>query len=199
MEFSDAVRRRKMVRNFEQRPVPQAVLHRLLDTARRAPSAGFSQGFDFLVLAGPEQTGRYWDITLPEPRRASFGLPGLLHAPVLVLPLTDKQAYLDRYSEPDKAAAGLQREEAWPVRYWDVDTAFATMLLLLAAVDEDLGALFFGIFSEEERLLAEFGVPAAHHPIGTVAIGYAAPDQPPSSATRRPRRPLSEMVHFGQW
>lgn len=200
MEFSDVVRRRKMIRSFEDRPVPDDVLHRLLDTARRAPSAGYSQGFDFLVLTGPEETARYWDITLPEPRRAEFGLPGLLRAPVLILPITDKQAYLDRYSEPDKASAGLQTEEAWPIRYWDVDTGFAAMLLLLAVVDEGLGALFFGIFQDEARLLVELGVPAGHHPIGTIALGYPeAGDQPASSATRRPRRPLEEVVHRGRW
>jgi nitroreductase len=199
MEFSEVVRRRKMVRSFEDRPVDLEVVRRLLDTARRAPSAGFSQGFDFVVLHGPEQTRRYWDITLPEPRRSSFGLPGLLRAPLLVLPITDKATYLARYSEPDKVAAGLQTEEAWPVRYWDVDTGMAAMLLLLAAVDEGLGALFFGIFQHEAELMAELGVPEGHHPIGTVAIGHPTTEQPPSSATRRPRRPLGEMVHFGHW
>ena len=199
MEFSDVVRRRRMVRSFEDRAVPDDVLRRLLDTARRAPSAGYSQGFDLVVLRGPGETARYWDITLPEPRRSSFGLPGLLRAPVLVLPITDKQAYLDRYSEPDKAPAGLQTEEAWPVRYWDVDTGFAAMLLLLAAVDAGLGALFFGIFQHEDRLMAELGVPPGHHPIGTVAIGYPTAEQPPSSATRRPRRPYDEVVHTGRW
>ena len=200
MEFADVVRRRKMIRDFEERPVPDDVLDRILDTGRRAPSAGYSQGFDFLVLSGPDQTRRYWDITLPEPRRAEFGLPGLLAAPVLVLPITDKQRYLDRYREPDKAPAGLQQEEAWPVRYWDVDTGFAAMLILLAVVDEGLGALFFGIFQEEERLLDELGVPAGHHPIGTIALGYPkVGPQPPSSASKRPRRPLDEVVHRGRW
>jgi nitroreductase len=200
MEFADVVRRRKMIRDFHDRPVPAEVLDRILDTGRRAPSAGYSQGFDFLVLEGATETSRYWDITLPEPKRSSFGLPGILRAPVLILPITDKQRYLDRYREPDKAPAGLQQEEAWPVRYWDVDTGFAAMLMLLAAVDEGLGALFFGIFQGEDRLLDELGVPDGHHPIGTIALGYpTAGPQPASSSAKRPRRPLAEVVHRGRW
>ena len=194
------VRGRKMVRSFDERPVPDDVLTRLLDIARRAPSAGFSQGVHFLVLSGPGETARYWDITMPEPRRSSFGLPGVLKAPVLVLPIAEPAAYLARYSEPDKAAAGLQTADAWPVPYWDIDTAFATMQLLLAAVDAGLGALFFGIFRHEDRLMAELGVPEGNRPIGTVALGYAAEgEQPPSSATRRPRRSLQGVVHRGRW
>ena len=199
MEFQDVVRRRRMVRRFDDRPVPAPVLDRVLDAARRAPSAGFAQGFDLVVLEGAEQTARYWDVTLPAEEREGF-FAGIVRAPVLVLPITDRAAYLARYSEPDKAAAGLQEASAWPVAYWDVDTGFAAMLLLLAAVDEGLGALFFGIFREEERLLAELGVPDGHRPIGTIALGYASgDDQPSGSSTRRARRPFDDVVHRGGW
>ncbi|MCA1846429.1 MAG: nitroreductase family protein, partial [Actinobacteria bacterium] len=60
MDFEDVVRRRRMVRNFEDRPVPGDVVERLVANALRGPSAGFSQGFELLVLNGPEETGRYW-------------------------------------------------------------------------------------------------------------------------------------------
>jgi nitroreductase len=199
MEFSEVVRRRRMHRSFEPRPVPREVLDRVLDAGRRAPSAGHSQGWAFVVLEGPEQTARYWDITLPPERRAERGMPGLLRAPVLVIPLAHPQAYLDRYSEPDKAAAGLgDSKDAWPVPYWTVDTSFAAMLILLAAVDEGLGALFFGIFANEAELLAALEVPAGHHPIGTIAIGYPARGGSRGSAWRG-RRSLADVVHRGGW
>jgi nitroreductase len=199
MELSEVIRRRRMVRDFEDRPVPADALDRVLDAGRRAPSAGFSQGFDFVVLEGREQTGPYWDVTLPQTDRSDF-FEGITRAPVLILPVTDVQAYLSRYAEPDKVSAGLQREEAWPVRYWDVDTAFATMLLLLAAVDEGLGALFFGIFRNEEQLLATLGVPPGHKPIGTVAIGHrAGGEMAGGSARKRPRRSFDSVVHRGGW
>ena len=199
MDLSDAVRRRRMVRSFTDESLEPGVLDRLLAAATRAPSAGFTQGWAFVVLEGPEQTERFWSRTMPPDERATFAWPGLLRAPVLVLPLSCRQAYLDRYTEPDKAGSGLHDEARWPVPYWDVDCAFATMVLLLGAVDEGLGALFFGIFRNEQDLLADLGVPADHRPIGAVAIGHPAGDDRPSPSLARGRRPLEQVVHRGSW
>ena len=187
-----------MVRNYQDRPVEGPVLDTILAAATRAPSAGFTQGWSFVVLEGPE-TERFWRHTLPATERPSFRWPGLLRAPVLVLPLASRQAYLDRYAEPDKAGAGLHTEAAWPVPYWQVDCAFATMLLLLAAVDAGLGALFFAIFRGEDELLADLGVPEDHRPLGAVALGHPALDGRPSASLTRGRRALSEVVHRGGW
>jgi nitroreductase len=226
MELGEAIRRRRMVRNFEDRPVPAEALERILDHARRAPSAGHTQGAVFVVLEGAEQVGRFWDCTFPAPRRAGFRWPGLFRAPVVILPCASKEAYLDRYAEPDKGWADRD-ETRWPVPYWDVDCAFATMAMLLTAVDEGLGALFFGIFDGPgeggcppespgeggcppespgeggcpERLPAlrdAFGIPDEFRPIGAVALGWPGPDEP-SPSLRRGRRPLDEVVHRGRW
>ncbi len=187
-----------MVRSYEPTPVDPELVDRLLDLARRAPSAGFAQGIHFLVLEGPEQTARFWDATLAEGDRAGFPWPGLLRAPVLVLPMSDEDAYRRRYREPDKAASGLG-DGSWPVPYWDTDAAMATMILLLGAVEAGLGALFFGIFGNEARLLAELEVPAGVRPIGAVAMGYPAGDDRPSASLARGRRELADVVHRGGW
>ncbi len=198
MELDDAIRRRRMVRSFEDRPVAPDVVDAILDHAVRAPSAGFSQGWAFVVLEGPDQTGVFWRTTTTSDWRASTRRAGLLRAPVVVLPLAHRQAYLDRYAEPDKEGSGLDRPEAWPVPYWLVDTAFATMLVLLSAVDAGLGAAFLGIFRGEADLLAALGVPQGYRPIGAVAMGYPAPDFP-SPSLARGRRRLSDAVHRGRW
>ena len=117
---------------------------------------------------------------------------------MIVLPLSDRQAYLDRYAEPDKAATGLAVAERWPVPYWQVDTAFATMLVLLAAQDAGLGALFFGVFRGAEQLLEHLGVPPGHDLIGAIALGHPVADEPGRSV-ERDKRPLSEVVHRGGW
>jgi membrane-associated protease RseP (regulator of RpoE activity) len=74
----------------------------------------------------------------------------------LIIPLAHAQAYVDRYAEPDKTTTGLGHSaDDWPVPYWLVDTAMSSMLMLLAAVDQGLGALFFGIFDHEAELLVD--------------------------------------------
>lgn len=192
------IRRRRMVRSYDGRPLDPAVVDRLLAAAVRAPSAGFTQGWAFVVLEGPDQTERFWSRTLPPGRRDGFQWPGLLRAPVLVLPLASPQAYRDRYAEPDKGSTPPDEQE-WPVPYWDVDCAFATMLLLLAAVDEGIGALFFALPRGHDELLADLGVPPGLHPIGAVALGHPAGDDRPSSSLARGRRPVDQVVHRGGW
>src|SRR5215216_6566923 len=164
MEFQDVVRKRRMVRSFESRELPAEVVDRILANAQRAPSAGFSQGWAFVVLSGPAETRRYWQAVGPEDRDG-FAWRGLFNAPLLIVCLSNKSAYLDRYAEPDKG--WTDRSEAhWPAPYWDIDTGMAALLILLTAVDAGLGALFFGIPPEKlPTFHATFGVPEALHPI----------------------------------
>lgn len=185
-----------MVRAYTGEPVPEDVLLRVLDAARRAPSAGNSQGVDLVVLTG-DDVGRYWSITMPSPD--GFRWQGLLSAPVLVLALVSSAAYTARYSEPDKAAHGLGGSEAaWPVPYWWVDGGMAVENLLLACVAEGLGACFFGLFDHESDVLRWLGAPEDRRALGTVSLGWPAPDEPGLSASR-PRRPLDDVVHRGRW
>src|SRR5438477_2713305 len=100
MEFQEVVRRRKMVRSFVDRPLPEGALDRILANAQRAPSAGFSQGWAFVALEGPEQTARFWDVVADAEWRMGPRGAGLVRAPALVIPLAHKQAYLDRYRQP---------------------------------------------------------------------------------------------------
>ena len=199
MEFREVVRRRRMVRTFTDDPLPPGALDRMLEHARRAPSAGYTQGWAFLALEGADETGRFWDATLPPDERAAFPWPGLVAAPAVVVALSHRDAYLDRYAEPDKGWTDRD-ETRWPVPYWHVDTGMAALLMLLTAVDEGLGALFFGIFPERiAPFRAAFGVPDAYTPVGAVAVGHPAADDRPSASLRRGRRAVEQVVHRGSW
>ncbi|MEX1218306.1 MAG: nitroreductase family protein [Acidimicrobiales bacterium] len=199
MQFADVVVQRKMVRAFEARAVPADVLDRLLDLARRVPAAGNTQGLDLVVLEGSE-TQRYWNVTLTPERRAAFPWPQLLDAPVLIIPVSNPDAYVERYSESDKQRTGLgSGEDSWPVPYWYVDSAFSAMVAMLAAVDEGLGALFFGQFEHELAIKRTFGIPEDRRPVGTIALGYAIDAQRPSRSSKRQRRSFDEVVHRGKW
>ena len=199
MEFADAVRSRRMVRSFETTPVPSDVLQRVLSLASKVPAAGNTQGLDLVVLEG-EQTRRYWDASLAPERRGTFPWPGLLDAPVLIIPVGNPRAYVERYGEDDKKRTGLGDDEgAWSVPYWYVDTAFSAMIALLASIDEGLGALFFGQFEHEPAIREALGIPADRRPVGTIALGYPKDEQRPSLSSQRPRRPLDEIIHRGGW
>jgi nitroreductase len=199
MEFREVVRRRRMVRRFDGRQPPRRLVDAVLETVLHAPSAGFAQGVDLVVLDGAEQVDWFWRVTT-DPARWSEPLGLRARAPVVVLVLSGRQAYLDRYAEPDKAGLGLDVEAGWPVPYWDLDAAMAAMLVLLAAVDAGLGGWFFGVFHGERRLLGELGVPAGHRLVGAVALGYPAPgERPAGSILRRRRRTLDQVVHRGRW
>ena len=189
MEFSDVVRKRRMVRSFERRDLPAEIVARILRNAQRAPSAGFSQGAEFLVLVGESETERYWAAVGPEDR-PHFRWQELYNAPLLVVCLSNKTAYLDRYAEPDKGRRDRD-EGRWAAPYWDIDAGMAALLMLLTAVDERLGGLFFAVpRAKHARFRSAFGIPRELHPIGVVAIGYPAKDDSPScSATRARRRP----------
>jgi nitroreductase len=201
LEFAEVIRRRHMVRRYREGPVPRPLIDAVIDAGLRAPSAGFSQGWAFVVLEGAEQTTPFWDLTArsPDPPKPGGRRAGMRQAPVVILPLAHRQAYLERYGEPDKAGLGMDRAEGWPVPYWDIDVAFATMSMLLAATDAGLGALFFGIFDGEAALLRHLGVPAGFRPIGALTLGWPADDDAPSPSVTRGRRDRSSTVHYGAW
>jgi nitroreductase len=199
-EFVDVVRRRRMTRAFDSRPVPRPLIAELVDLGSRAPSAGKAQGWHLIVLEG-DDTATFWDITLPIMRRGSFKWQRLLDAPVIALPFADPRAYTERYSEPDKAGTGLGTgPQAWPAPYWTIDASMSVMTMLLAAEDAGLGALFFGVFRGERRLRQVLGVPSGLELLGALALGYPVRDQEHRGRSAgRVRRSASEIIHLGRW
>jgi nitroreductase len=190
MDFQEVVQRRHMVRTFTSEPVPDEVLDRIMQNAVRGPSAGFSQGQAFLVLTG-DDLAKFWAVAgeaVSDTART---------APLVIVPFSSKQVYLDRYAQPDMG--WTDRDEArWPVPFWHIDTGMAALLILLTVTDENLGAIYFGIVPEKVQPFREtFGVPDSYEPIGAIAIGYNA--EPQARDLRSRRKPLDQMVHYGQW
>jgi nitroreductase len=198
MEFQRVVARRRMVRNYTAQGVDPAVVQRILSNALHAPSAGFSQGWAFLLLDDPGDVARFWVCTTPEEDGNDAWSDGMRRAPVVVVPMSCKREYLERYAAPDKGWTDMD-ESRWPVPYWDIDTAMAALLMLLTVTDEDLGACFFGI---PPTMIApfrtEFGVPDDYLPIGAISIGHRAEDRS-SPSLLRGRRSVDEVVHRSQW
>src|SRR5580658_6851569 len=179
-----------MVRQFSDEPIAQESLDRILRNAVRGPSAGFSQGQAFLVLTGRDLE-RFWEVA------AAAAAPSVTTAPLVIVPMSAKRVYLDRYAQPDKG--WTDRDEArWPVPFWHIDTGMAALLILQTVVDEGLGAIYFGIVPEAVQPFRDaFGVPGDQEPIGAIAIGHDA--EPVKRDLRSRRRSLDDVVRYGRW
>jgi FMN reductase [NAD(P)H] len=201
MEFAEVLRRRKMVRNYTDQPVDREAVARIVARARKAPSGGFSQGLRLVVVTEEETRHRIAELA-HESEYVERGFePWISRAPVHVVVGMREDDYHDRYQQPDKLLEDGS-EISWHVPWWWVDAGKAMMLLLLAAIDEGLGAGLFGLFPAEnnERLRELLGVPEDVTVVGVAAIGHAAPETSRgSSRPKFPWKPLEEVVRWEHW
>jgi len=196
MEFKDTVLKRRMVRNFADKPVDPQTIQRIVDLTRHAPSAGFTQGQSFVVVTQPETKGAI-ATTCGEEYYVQRGFaPFISKAPVLLIPCTSEAAYHRRYQETDKVNAD-GTEIYWPVPYWFMDIGCAVMIALLAALDEGLVTAFAGSM-DLDALRSLLKIPAEVTPVGVIAVGYRAVDIP-SPSLKRGRKPDAEYVHYEAW
>ena len=195
MEFSEALARRRMVRNYTDDPVDPGALDRIADAAFRAPSAGNSQALAVVMVTEPERRQAIASVG-DEAAYVSAGFdPWISRAPAHLIIAVSEQTYHDRYREPDKL--GPDGEIDWPVPFWWVDAGAAMMAVLLAAVDEGLAAGFLGVHSLPD-LAAVVGLPDDYSPIGVITLGHPAPDRR-SGSLDRPKRPRNTVVHREAW
>ncbi len=191
MEFADVLSRRRMHRAFLPDPVDPAAIGRIVGSARRAPSAGYSQGQSLVVVTDP---------SLRAGIAERFQLPFAGVAPLHIVVCASERLYHERYTQADKLKGG--REVSWPVPYWYVDAGAAMMLILLAAIDEGLAACFVGNPDQEAILRELLGLPDDVVPIGVVLIGRSAQDSSAGDLTKRlaeRRRPREQVVKLDRW
>jgi nitroreductase len=196
MEFHDLILKRRMVRNFADKPVPPEIIERIVQLTRHAPSAGFTQGQSFIVVTRPKLKKAVADIC-EEEEYINGGFDAFISkAPVLLIPCTSEAAYHRRYQEVDKVNDD-GTEIVWPVPYWFMDIGCSVMIALLAAIDEGLVAAFAGS-KDLDTLRSLLSIPAEISPVGVIALGYRAVDVP-SPSLKRGRKPDEEYVHFEKW
>jgi nitroreductase len=196
MDFAEVVRKRRMVRHFRDEPVAPEVIDRMLDLARHAPSAGYTQGQSFVVVTDPATKREVARLCGEDEYVAAGFHPFVSGAPVLFIACVSEAAYHRRYQEPDKLQEDGTEIE-WPVPYWHMDVGCSVMLVLLAAVNEGLDAGFAGAH-DLDALRALLGIPAEVTPVGVIPIGHRAPDKP-SPSLKRGRKPETEFVHRERW
>jgi nitroreductase len=201
MELTEIIRHRRMTRDYDpDRALPPGLTGRLVDAGLRAPSAGFTQGVSFLILESETSRNTFWAATAESGGEPDSWLTGMRRAPALIMVLTSKDAYLDRYALADKGWTD-RSQSRWPVPFWHVDAGMAAMAILYAITDAGLGGCFFGVPAEQTAAVREaFVIPSDQQIAGVISIGYPAADQRPSGSPRsRARRPRTELVHREHW
>lgn len=195
MDFADVVRRRRMVRRYLPDPVDGGALERILATARRTPSAGFSQGQHLVVVTQRARRQAIADVCR-EPEHVARGFDRWLStAPVHVVPCVRRSDYDRRYAHADKARS--EGPAGWQVPFWWVDAGATLMLVLLAAVDEGLAAGFVAV-PDPPALRDVLDLPGDVDPVGVITVGHPAPDRR-SASLARGRRPADEVIHRERW
>ena len=198
MEFRELLKRRRMVRHYARETIPRETLERIATTVRRAPSGGFSQGQRLLVIDDPDVLVAMaaLDDDAPDGAEPWFG-----SAAAHIIVLTREADYHERYQRADKLQKGEEIE--WPVPFWHVDAGAALMLVLLAAIDEGLGAAVYGVPVEADEKLRELlRIPPDLKIVAGVTLGRPLPDPEWSKLTSRTtqrRRTIDELVHWNTW
>ncbi|NOT54847.1 MAG: hypothetical protein HOP18_09605 [Deltaproteobacteria bacterium] len=172
--FAWVVKHRGMVRAYTTDPVPEEKIQRLLRYAVRAPSAGNLQPWEFIVVKNPEVRTQL--------TKAAMNQNAVATAPVTIVTCADIQRMGSEYGT---------RGSFFSL----VDASFATLLILLGAVEQDLGACFVGSYNSEE-VATVLGLPPHVRPVGLVTIGYPA-EQPQKPKTKK--IPLKKLVHVDKW
>ncbi len=196
MEFSETVKKRRMVRHFTPEPVPVETIDSILDLAQHAPSAGFSQGSAYVVVTDSETRLKIGELQGENDYSSAGFHRWISEAPVDIVACVSEKAYHDRYNEPDKLTKE-GREIEWPTPYWYFDIGAGCMVILLAAVDAGFSAAFAGVFHVKE-MKELLGIPPHFHPVGVISIGRGAEDVK-SPSLRRGRRKWEDVVHYQKW
>jgi len=196
MEFRDTVLKRRMVRNFADKPIDPETIKRIVELTRHSPSAGFTQGQPFVAVTNPEARKAIAETCCEkEYIKAGFD-PFISKAPVLLIPCTSENAYHRRYQQADKIGKD-GKEIEWPVPYWFMDIGCAVMIALLAVIEEGLVSAFVGS-KDLKTLRTLLKMPEEIHPVGVIAVGYRASDIP-SPSLKRGRKADEEYVHYESW
>jgi nitroreductase len=172
--FADVVRKRAMIRAYKSDPIPEEKIQQLLKYAVRAPSGGNLQPWEFVVVKSPEVRSAL--------AKAALNHTAVATAPVIIATCADIQ----------RAGSGHGARGSFISL---VDTAFASLLILLGAVEQGLGACFVASYNAEE-VAKLFELPPHVRPVGLITIGYAA-EAPRKAPTRK--IPLKKLVHVDKW
>ena len=185
-----------MIRNFQRRQIPAETIDKILNLALRAPSAGYTQGWAYVVVTDKMIRRKIGELQGEFDFYAKRKHKFISEAPVLIVACISEQLYHDRYREPDKVKSDGQEIE-WTVPFWYFDIGGACTIIFLATVNEGLAAAFTGIF-RQQQMKELLGIPNHFLPIGVVSIGHPRKEVKSPSLRRGPPR-SKDVIHYERW
>lgn len=191
-ELYELLAGRRMCRAYSPRSVSRAQLLRILEAARKCPSAGHAQGVRFAIARSPLLRTQIAE-AVGEAEYLERGFhPWFGEAPVHIVVASDPRAYQNRYNEPDKVTG----PDDWPVSYAVLDAGKALMALYLAAEREGLSCGYLGPH-KLPGFLQQLEVPQSWELMGLVSLGYRDTSKERASAShRRGWRDFQEVVRW---
>ena len=187
------------MRSYTDEPVDREAVERIVARGRKAPSGGFSQGVRMVVVTDEAMRAQVAELAR-EPEYVKLGFePWISKAPIHIVVGSREESYHERYRQPDKVGEDGEEVE-WRVPWWWVDAGKSMMLLLLAAIDEGLGAGLFGLVGDDnDRLRELLGMPDDLEIVGVVTVGHEGPGPNSGSRKKFPWKPLDEVVRWEHW
>ncbi|MDD5447898.1 MAG: nitroreductase family protein [Actinomycetota bacterium] len=168
----EAIRKRRSIRRYEDKPVPDEALEQILETIRYAPSWANKQGWQVMVLKTPEARNLVSSVLEGNPAQKA-----VTEAPVLLVVCMDPNA------------SGIQNGK----EYYMADAGILMDHIMLEAADLGLGTVFIGLF-DEDKVREALKVPEQWRIVAMTPIGY-----PAKMPKERPRKELEEILHWEKW
>lgn len=183
MEVFEAIRTRRSIRVYEDRPVEEDKLRIVLEAARLAPSAGNRQPWRFIIVTDPKVKE---EIKLAKERRISPSPENASKRP-FKSPIETAPVLVVGCAMPSESFPGTD--------FWKIDVSIALQNLVLAAWEQGLGTCWIGVFHEEEEVKKILGLPEGARVVAMVTLGYPAEKKEPV----KDRKPLGEIVRYNHW
>lgn len=177
----EAIKNRRSIRKFANRPVEEEKMNEILEAARLAPSGNNTQPWHFIVVKSPEMRHRL--------AVASHNQMWMEDAPIHIVCVADIRCRIG-------ADTAVSLDDDSPLLEFKKlirDTSVGIEHLVLEAVNQGLGTCWIAWF-EPKEIAGMLGVPDDKYVQAIIPLGY--PDEAPQA---RPRKPLHEIVHMEKW
>lgn len=184
MDLFEAIKTRRSVRKYADKPIEDEKLNSVLESVRMAPSWSNYQCWRLIVVKDKSMKEKISEVSYVESFFAPKGFKSnpsrkaLAEAPVVIVLCADPS----------------QSGVLWEQNYYLVDAGIASQNMMLAARALGLGTVFVGIY-DEDKVKQLLGIPAAIRVVGLFPLGYPVEEKKDGP----PRKPLAEICYAGKW